>query len=135
MACTTTYRASADIVTSCPQDTDLILFTDNNNLSVFRTWATVKACFGGLVVNPPLIGITGNGGADDPVTDSSFFESDKLAGIGSTNSDRFQILIDGVVLQNFGTNIGFTYDTVTNIIDISPNTFPEGSSLYIDLNQ
>jgi hypothetical protein len=135
LGCVTTYRQSANVVTGCPLDTDLVLFTDDNNLSVFRAWSQIVACISAAQGLKPLIGVTGDGGPDDPVTDSSFFESSKLAGIGASNNNRFIIIIDGVILQNFGSNIGFTFDTNTNIIDISPNTFPAGSGLYIDLNQ
>lgn len=135
MACTTSYLNSADISFVCPDDETLVLFVDSNNLAQFHRWGDIKNCIGAAVSKKPLIGITGNGGADDPVTDSSFFESDKLQDIGAENNGYFQIEIDGVILQNFGTNIGFTFDSGTNIIDISPNTFPLGSSLYIDLNQ
>lgn len=135
MGCVTPYLESANIVTGCPANSDVVLFTNTEGLSVFRTWEQFVACVGAAQGAKPLIGVTGGGGADDPVTDSSFFESDKLSGIGSTNNDRFIIIIDGVILQNFGSNIGFTFDPDTLVIDISPNTFPGGSGLYIDLNQ
>ena len=134
--CVKTYRESADVVDTCPNDSDLSLFVDDDNLAVFRTWEKIKECLiASLSAKPPLIGVTGDAGADDPVTDSSLFQSPKLVGLGSTNSGRIQIFIDDVSQSNFGVNSSFTFDNNLGLIDISPNVFQEGSSLYIDLNQ
>jgi len=48
MACVEKYQDSAEVVTSCPEDTDLVLFVDKTSgLAVFRTFATIKECLGG----------------------------------------------------------------------------------------
>jgi len=134
--CNKTYRQSANDVTTCPNNSDVVLFVDDDNLAVFRTWETIKECLtASLAPLPPLIGVTGDGGQNDPVEDSTFFQSTDLIGLGSTNSGRIAIVVDNVIEWNFGSNPAFTFDNNTGLIDRSPNTFTLGSGIYIDLNQ
>lgn len=134
-ACVKTYRQSADVVDSCPNDPDLLLFVNDANLAVFRTWEKIKECLSVSGALPPLIGVTGDGGANDPVEDSSFFQSADLVGLGSTNNGRIMIFIDNIPQTNFGSNPSFIFDNSLGLIDISPNSFPLGSGLYVDRNQ
>jgi hypothetical protein len=84
---------------------------------------------------PPLIGVVGDGGDDDPVAGESTFQNDKLIGLGATNSDRIQIVYAENIMSNFGDNSSFVFDNALGIIDISPQTFVTGSSLYVNRNQ
>lgn len=90
---------------------------------------------GSGVIVPPLVGVVGGGGADDPVNGLQTFTSSKLINLGASNGGKIQIEIDEVTMSNFGQNSSFTLDNVLGILDISPNTFFTGSSLYINLNQ
>lgn len=87
------------------------------------------------VVKPPLTGIVNGGGADDPTSGISTFQSDKLIGLGSTNDGKCKIEIDGIIQYNFGSISSFDLNNSTGILDISPNVFVTDSALYIDLNQ
>ncbi len=64
MACVKAYQDAADVVTSCPADTDLVLFVDKESgLAVFRTWAKIKECLGASGQAEPLsfkVGTTEN---------------------------------------------------------------------------
>lgn len=45
--CKKAYQNCAEIVDSCPADSDLVLFVDKESgLAVFRTWETIKGCIG-----------------------------------------------------------------------------------------
>ena len=131
--CQKTYRESAEVVTTCPDDNDLVLFVNDDNLAVFRTWAKMKACMG--VPQKPLIGVVGDGGANDPVAGQSTFQSDDLIGLGVTNQGRIMILIDATPMFNFGAANSFDFDSLTGTIDLGSNTFVNGSGLYVDRNQ
>ncbi len=97
-------------------------------------WYQINGAGGGSV-KPPLIGTVDGGSADDPVSGTSVFQSNKLIGLAQSNSQKCQIFVDAGCLVNYGNNISFILDNVTGEIDISPNTWQVGSSLYIDLNQ
>lgn len=84
---------------------------------------------------PPLIGVVGNGGANDPVANQSIFQSNKLIGLGATNDGNIEIKIANVPYWNFGDNASFVFNNVTGQINLSPNTFITGNGLYINLNQ
>lgn len=90
-------------------------------------------------VLPPLIGVVDRGTADDPVSGTSTFQSDKLIGLGATNNSDITILIDGQVWQSFGLNKSIELDNFLGILDIDPfsigNIFVAGSGISIDLNQ
>lgn len=138
MGCVTTYRNSAPVATDCPQNDELVLFSNSPTTAVFRSWGQLLTCISIAAGRTPLKGITGRGLTNDPITDSSFFQSVDLVGLaasGDANDGLIMIYVDGVPMQNFGNSSQFTFDNTTGLIDISPNTFPEGSSIYIDLNQ
>jgi len=97
-------------------------------------WYQINGAGGGSV-KPPLVGVVDGGGADDPVSGTSVFQSDRLIGLAQSNGQKCQIFLDGGGMVNYGNNISFILDNVRGEIDISPNEFPTGSSLYIDLNQ
>lgn len=97
-----------------------------------RTWADIKACIVGIVV-PPLIGVVGGGGADDPNAGAVDFQNSKLIGLGSTNSGRIQIVIDDALFSNYGTNPNFTFNPTTGTI--GGIFWVDGAGLFIDLNQ
>lgn len=94
---------------------------------------------GSAAAIPPLIGVVDGGGADDPVSGQSIFQSNKLIGLGSTNNGQIQIFIDDVPQSNYGQNKSFEFNNVTGEIDLdynnSGNTWITDSSLYINLNQ
>lgn len=94
---------------------------------------------GSAAAIPPLTGIVDGGGADDPVSGQSIFQSNKLIGLGSTNGGKIQIVIDDVIQSNYGQNKSFEFDNVTGEIDLdyngSGNTWITSSGLYINLNQ
>jgi len=81
----------------------------------------------------PLIGVVGDGGPTDPAAGAVDFQNDDLIGLGSTNSDRIQIVVDDIIYSNFGTNVNFTFDSGTGTI--SGFFWVTGAGLYIDLNQ
>lgn len=86
----------------------------------------------------PYIGIAGRGVPDnDPEVGASTVTSTKLIGLGanSLNYGDIQIFVNTVPMQNFGNNPNFTYDPVAGTIDISPLTWAEADSIYVDRNQ
>ena len=85
------------------------------------------------VSTKPLIGVVGGVGSTDPVAGNTAFQNDNLIGLGSTNSDRIQIIVDDIIYSNFGTNINFTFDNITGTI--TDFFWVTGAGLYINLNQ
>lgn len=86
----------------------------------------------------PYIGIAGRGVPDnDPTVGASTVTSTKLIGLGtnSINYGDIQIFVNTVPMQNFGNNPNFTYNPTTGTIDITPLTWADADSIYVDLNQ
>jgi len=128
---------SLPLLEGCPGDAETILVGNamggvGGGKYARRTWADIKACLTGTIV-PPLIGVVGGGGADDPTAGAVDFQNDKLKGLGSSNAGRIQIVVDDILYTNFGTNINFSFDNTTGII--SDFFWVTGAGLYIDLNQ
>lgn len=135
----TVELASLPLLAGCPADEEWFLVgnaTGGQGTGKYarRLWSDLKNCISGIVL-PPLIGIVNGGSGDDPVSGTSTFQSNKLIGLGATNDSKIQIVIDDLLQANFGTNINFSFDGTTGEIDISPNIWITGASLYIDLNQ
>lgn len=87
---------------------------------------------------PPLIKIcTEDGSGGTPIAGSSIYENSALIGLGATNGNKFQMVLNGIILENYGDNPGFIYtDPDNGIVDISPvGTFQLGNGLYVNLNQ
>jgi hypothetical protein len=103
------------------------LLKSTNNL-----WVTD----GGGGAKLPLIGIAGTGGQNDPVVNSSLFESSLIIGLGSANSGRYKIEVNKIAMYNFGAFPDFVVTTPSvGLIDITPMQFRTGDTIYIDLNQ
>lgn len=139
MACEGQELSGLPVLQGCPSDNEYVMVIGAIGGSgaggyALRKWSAIKACFIG-VVKPPLIGVVGGGGANDPVTGSSTFQNASLIGLGGSNNGKIQMVIDDVLYSNFGVNASFTFNNVTGIIDISPNKWVASSGLYIDLNQ
>lgn len=98
-------------------------------------WYQIGNLGGTNAGKPPLVGIVDGGGPDDPVSGTSIYQNNKLKGLAQANNQRCQIEIDGGILQNFGNQISFILDNVPGEIDLDPNEFQPGQTLYIDLNQ
>lgn len=103
-------------------------------------WYQVNAVTGVVPPNtPPLIGVAGNGGADDPVVGSSLFQSTSIIGLGSTNiidgKNAIQISVNKIPENNYEAIPDFTYDPITGLIDRSPNEFSALDTIRIDLTQ
>lgn len=79
----------------------------------------------------PITAIVGEGLSDSPTSGSSTYTNTKLIGLGT----RIQIVEGEMIESNFGSNASFTFNNSTGTINISPNTFTAGTSLYINLNQ
>lgn len=130
-AISTFYTPQNTISNYCPSNGVLNLVKGNDN-----KWYQVLAGTQTGNFLAPLIGVAGGGGSDDPISGTSTYQNDRLIGIGGANSGKFIITIDGLDWQNFGTNATqFTANTTTGEIDISPNQWYDGMSLYVDLNQ
>ncbi len=131
--------SSLPVLSGCPGDNETFLVgnaiggTGPGKYGV-RKWSDIKVCISASA-KPPLIGVVDGGGEDDPVSGGDTFQSDKFIGLGSTNAGKVLIFIDNIPQTNFGTNISFILDNVTGLLDISPNKWFAGSSLYVDLNQ
>lgn len=125
------YDINLAVKTTIPAKTIVSIAKATNNL-----WISIyNASGGGGTVLTPLTGVVGGGGDDDPVNGQSVFQNNKLIGLGAANNGRIQIQIDEANQSNYGNNSSFAFDFATGEIDISPNIFVTGSSLYIDLNQ
>lgn len=98
-------------------------------------WYQVGSLGGANPGKPPLIGVVDRGRPGDPVSGTSIYQDNRLLGLGQANEQQCQIEIDAGILQNFGNQIAFILDNVAAEIDISPNEFQPGQTLYIDLNQ
>lgn len=85
------------------------------------------------VVGKDLKLLVGGGDSEDPASDSTVYQNDKLKGLG----DRIQISIAEILYSSWGTNKTFDFDSVNGIIDFaySGYTFLSGNSVYISLNQ
>lgn len=60
MSCTKRYQDSASVVGTCPDDADLLLFSNaSDGVQVFRTWATVKGCILSGIFGTGILTITG----------------------------------------------------------------------------
>lgn len=84
------------------------------------------------VIKDSLNLVVGESGA--PQNGQSIWQSDDLIGLGGS-LERIQITLAEVPMSSYGMNASFTLDNILGIIDISPNTFYNGSSLNINLNQ
>lgn len=138
--CSTEFT-SFPILEGCPADTELILVSGaaggvGIGKYALRSWGDLKACITGTPVLP-LIGVVGGGGADDPTAGLTAFQSNKLIGIGSLDTGtgiyRIQIVVDGTLYANYGTNSNFSFDSATGTI--TGFYWETGAGLYIDLNQ
>lgn len=99
-------------------------------------WYQISSNTGVVPPNtPPLIGVAGNGGADDPVIGSSVFQSARLIGLGTTNNGRINIIINDGTMSNFGSNSQFSFDNTTGLIEFDSYEFFDQDGLYIDLTQ
>lgn len=142
MACEGEELSSLPLLLGCPGDDEKILVINaiggqGAGRYALRQWSAVKACIIGDV-NKPYIGVVGRGQTSptkDPDTGASILQDDSLIGLGSTNNNDIQMVIDEALMSTFGLNANFTYDPVTGTVDISPNTFVAGSGVFIDRNQ
>lgn len=57
--CTKSYGNAAPTVTTCPSDTDRVLFVDDAGLCVFRAWSTLRNCLATDFFGSGAIYITG----------------------------------------------------------------------------
>lgn len=78
-----------------------------------------------------IAGVVGGGGADDPTSNATTYVNAKLVGLGP----RITIVVNNVQYTNFGANANITFTPGTGTIDISPNKWIVGGSLFINLNQ
>jgi len=134
-SCSTEYT-SLPVLDGCPADSELILVSGamggvGNGKYALRSWGSLKACIGGSI--PPLIGTVDGGGSDDPVSGNTPFQNNKLIGLGSTNGNKIQIVVDDILYSNFGTNANFSFAPTTGTI--SGFYWAAGAGLFIDLNQ
>ncbi len=119
-------------LTTCPADTDLVLFlgVDNETGMALRSWATVKSC----LIKLPLAGVVGTAGM--PVAGATSWQNDGLKGLGLTNNAQIQITIAEQLMSSYGTNQSFELDNVAGIISLLfGNEFNAGDSVFVDRNQ
>lgn len=57
--CTKSYGNAANTVTSCPSDSERVLFVDDAGLCVFRAWSTLRNCLANTFFGSGSIYITG----------------------------------------------------------------------------
>lgn len=90
-------------------------------------------------VYPPLVFVVDRGEPNDPVSGTSIWQNDNLIGLGATNNNYIQIVLDGGIITNYGTNQNMYYDPVVGEIDLNFNgnqtQWNIGSGGSIDLNQ
>lgn len=111
-----------------PSATVVHLAKGNNNI-----WYQMDNGAATNTTPKPLIGVVGGGGANDPTAGLVAFQSNSLIGLGSSNSDRIQIVIDDITYSNFGTNSNFTFVSATGTL--SGIFWVAGAGLFVDLNQ
>lgn len=121
--CTRTYRQSAQVVTSCPDDNELVLFVDDNNVAVFRRWSKIKECLG---VSSPyayaqlLLNVNGEDG--QPVAGLTTYQNDDLIDATDLNF----IIVNNVVET---LNVDFTLNTTTGTITRNNQWFDNDTAI------
>lgn len=132
--------ATLPVLSGCPDDNEWFLVGNaTGGYGTYRyarrRWADLKGCMSSKVA---IRAVVGRGGANDPIKDSSVWQSNDLKGLGSTSNNEIQIVVAENTMSNYGDNTSFYYDPVAGTIDInngSGNTWVEGSSVFVDLNQ
>lgn len=125
------YDINRDAVDKIPAKSVVTIMKASNDL-----WFIASVPYVGNQASiPPLTGVVDRGGANDPVSGQSIFQSNKLIGLGVTNSGEISFNMAGTIWENYGDNKSFDFNLTTGEIDISPNEFVAGSSIYINLNQ
>lgn len=125
------YDINRDAVDKIPAKSVVTIMKASNDL-----WFIASVPYVGNQASlPPLIGVVDDGGANDPVSGQPIFQNNRLIGLGVTNGGKISFNMAGSIWENFGDNSNFTFNSTTGEIDISPNEFSAGSSLYINLNQ
>ncbi len=87
---------------------------------------------------PPLIGVAGGSGDNDPVVTTSIYQNDAIIGLGSTNDGKIEAVIQQQIWDNYSDSGNlFDYDPDTGTIQFDPDTFQwyDGMSITINLNQ
>lgn len=88
-----------------------------------------------IVSNTNIIGITGNGGSDDPIIGNSTYINIKLKNIATT-TNKFTVSINGNIWTSFNSANGnkFDFDRTTYTVTF-PFQFNSLDFIQIDLNQ
>lgn len=103
-------------------------------------WYQISSNTGVVPPNtPPLIGVAGRGGPNDPVIGSTLFQSPLIVGLGSTNiidgKNCIEIVVNKAIENNYELTPDFDYDPVAGLIDRDPNEYQEGDTINISLTQ
>lgn len=133
------------VLLGCPGNNELILVTGatggvGQGQYALRKWSDMVKCISGTIL--PYVGVVDRGNPNDPVSGTNIFKSTLIAGLGVSNNGDIQIVIDKVLLQNFGAYPDFTYNpayvdsgiTYGQITLINSQFYPQ-STLFIDRNQ
>jgi hypothetical protein len=119
-------------ITATIDSTKFIPYTDTLKINGIASQTFVNTQISSIrIIKSALTGLVGNGGGDDPTTGSSSFTDTKLIGLPS----RIQIILGEIILSDWGNNSSFTFNSSTGTINITPNTFTAGTTLYVNLNQ
>jgi hypothetical protein len=129
---TTYYDINLQAVNIIPAKSTVTIFKTSNNQWII---GNLPASGSGVIV-PPLTGLVGGGGADDPANGATTFQSSKLINLGATNSGKIVITYAEVPFSSWGSNAVFSFDNITGTIAwINGNVFIGGDTLSINLNQ
>lgn len=134
--------AGLPLLLGCPSDNEMLLVIGatgglGTGQYALRRWGDIKKCILGTPVLP-YIGVVGRGQISptkDPVAGQSVLQDNSLIGLGKSNNNNIQIVVAETLLSNFGDNASFTYDPVSGTIDMSPNKFVLGNTVFVDRNQ
>lgn len=96
-----------------------------------QTWDSLH--IGSIATSVPksIAGVVGGGGADDPISNATTYVNAKLVGLGP----KITIIVNNVQYTNFGANANITFTPGTGTINMAPNKWIVGGSLFINLNQ
>jgi hypothetical protein len=126
--CKRDYRQSAQVVNSCPDDQELVLFVDDQNVAVFRRWGKIKECLGtSSAFRYAQISTSVSGEDGQPVAGLTTYQDDRLIGCTDLNF----IIVNGIV-ELIGQS--FTINTTTGTITRTNQWF-SGDLLIIPFNE
>lgn len=129
----TYYDINLTAITIVPAKSIINIAKASNDLWIIKSVPSSGSGTGAL---PPLTGLVGGGGADDPTDGATTYQNNKLIGVGATNAGKVTIIYAETPMSSWGDNAAFTLNSTSGLFTwLNGNTFSNGSSFYVDRNQ